>query len=229
MKKSLDNIADVKKTFKDKGLLKKALTHRSWVNENHENNGNNERLEFLGDAVLEFVVSGFLYDTFPNKEEGFLTNLRANTVNTVSLAALALKLNLGEEILLSKGEEIGGGRRNESLLADTVEALIGALYVDQGLKAAKEFIKINLLANIDINLKDPIKDSKSKLQETVQAKGLDTPRYYVAKESGPDHDKEFEVEVMVDGKVIARGNGKSKNRAEQDAAAIALEYFEAKG
>lgn len=219
---------DIKNKFKNSEFYDLALTHRSWVNENPAaSKGHNERLEFLGDAVLEFVVSSFLYSEFPDKEEGFLTALRANIVNTKNLSVLAKKLSLGEQIRLSKGEEQGGGRINESLLADTLEAVIGALYVDSGLKEAKEFIHQNLLSDIDEKLREPLKDPKSRLQEIVQSKGLAAPRYVVVRESGPDHNKNFVVEVHFNGEAAAKGEGKSKNRAEQAAAEAALANFEA--
>lgn len=228
MKKLFNNIEDIKESFSDTSLLELALTHRSWVNENTSAHGNNERMEFLGDAILEFVVSSFLYKKFADKEEGFLTALRANIVNTQSLGGLAKKLGLGPSLKLSKGEEQGNGRENESLLADTVEAIIGALYIDGGLKSAKSFIDSCLLANIEEMLQIPLKDSKSRLQEVVQARGMGTPKYSVVSEVGPDHDKEFEVEVAINGQKLAKGTGKSKSRAEQAAATAGLVNFEAK-
>src|SRR3989339_238035 len=140
----MTNITTLSKSFKNKNLLEQALTHRSWVNENPEIRGTNERLEFLGDAILEFVVSKEIYKMFPDQEEGYLTSLRANLVNTKNLANLAIKIGVGEKIFLSKGEEDGGGRNNPSLLADTVEAIIGSLFLDQGLEAAEKFIIENI-------------------------------------------------------------------------------------
>lgn len=219
-------LEEVKKSFKDKSLFEHAMTHRSWINENPNVRRSNERLEFLGDAVLELVVSDHIYHEFPNEEEGFLTTLRANIVNTQNLARVANKINLGSEILLSKGEEMGNGRENESLLADTTEALIGAMYLDSGLESAQEFIMQNLLAQLSDKLALPLKDAKSRLQEQVQSTGLPTPKYKTVSESGPDHDKEFVVEVLVDNKAYAQGVGKSKNRAEQAAAEAALVKWE---
>ena len=212
----------IKKLFKDKSLLDLALTHRSWINENKRGRETNERLEFLGDAVLEFVVSNELYQRFPKKPEGFLTALRANLVNTTNLANFAKTIGLGKEIYLSKGEEEGNGRNNSSILADSVEALIGALYRDGGTEAAYSFITQNLLANLDEKLKEPLKDPKSSLQELVQAQGEITPKYKVVSETGPDHNKTFVVEVVVGGKVLATEKGKSKSIAEQEAATAAL-------
>ncbi len=208
--------------FKNKDLLKQALTHRSWVNENSENNGTNERLEFLGDAILEFIVSKEIYARFPKEEEGYLTALRANLVNTKNLGSVATSLKIGEMILLSKGEEDGGGRLNSSLLADTVEAIIGALFLDQGIEASEKFINENILIDVDKKASLPLKDPKSLLQEKVQAKGYSAPKYQVISEMGPDHNKEFTVEVIVNGKPEAKGTGKSKSEAEQDAASSAL-------
>jgi len=180
----------------------------------------------LGDAVLEYVVSSFLYKKLPDKEEGFLTALRANIVNTKNLSEFARTTDIGEELHLSKGEEAGGGRENASLLADTVEAIIGAIYIDRGLDAAQEFIKENLLSDLDQKLAEPLKDPKSRLQEQVQANGYPTPKYKVVDEKGPDHAKEFTIEVMVDKKVIGKGTGNSKSSAEQDAAERALDEID---
>lgn len=218
----MDNLVNLKKLFHNQELLDQALTHKSWVNEHQNVRGSNERLEFLGDAVLEFVVSEELYQRFPEKEEGYLTTLRANLVNTQNLASLAQKLNLGEGLLLSKGEEDGGGRDNPSLLADTVEAIIGALFLDQGMAEATAFIKENIITEIPQKVENPLKDAKSRLQEYVQAKSLATPKYKVVSEAGPDHDKKFVIEVMVGGKSWGVGEGKSKATAEQNAAIEAL-------
>ena len=152
-----------------------------------------------------------------------MTALRANLVNTQNLAALALRLGVGQELFLSKGEEDGGGRENTSLLADTVEAIIGALYLDQGLDTVKSFIKANLVTEIPDKVSQPLKDAKSRLQEYVQAKGIPTPKYKVLEESGPDHEKRFIIEVEVNGSNWGMGEGKSKNQAEQAAAEKALE------
>ncbi|EKE05786.1 MAG: hypothetical protein ACD_19C00176G0008 [uncultured bacterium] len=208
--------------FLNNNLLQQALTHRSWVNENSDNHGTNERLEFLGDAVLEFLVSTEIYNKFPKEEEGYLTALRANLVNTKNLAEVAKKLNIGEMIKLSKGEEDGGGRTNSSLLADTVEAIIGALFLDQGIEASEKFIKENILVDTDKKAILPLKDPKSLLQEKVQAKNLPAPKYQVISEIGPDHNKEFIIEVVINGRPTAKGTGKSKSEAEQDAAGSAL-------
>ena len=210
------------KNFKDAALLDLALTHRSWVNEHKGVRSSNERLEFLGDAILEFIVSKDIYKRFPDKEEGYLTSLRANLVNTVSLAGVAKKLDLGPLLNLSKGEEESGGRVNPSLLADTVEAIIGAIFIDRGILDAEKFITESLLVETEKRASEPLKDPKSLLQEHVQSKSFPAPKYQVVEENGPDHDKKFVVEVIVSGQVWGRGEGKSKSVAEQEAASSAL-------
>ena len=194
----MTDLSSLEAKFKNKDLLTQALTHKSWVNENKGSRESNERLEFLGDAVLEFVVSNELYIRFPKKEEGYLTALRASIVNTVNLAEAARKMGVGESIFLSKGEEEGGGRDNPSLLADTMEAIIGDFFIDQGI-------------------------AKNKFQEFVQSQGLATPQYKVAEESGPDHDKSFTVNAVVGKETWGTGKGKSKSEAAQLAAEKALE------
>src|SRR6266404_727481 len=185
----MQKLDDLKKTFKDNDLFDQALTHKSWVNENPGKRGSNERLEFLGDAVLELIVTDYLYKKFPEQPEGYLTALRANIVNTINLATLAKKINLGEKIYLSKGESFTNGDKNNSLLADTTEAIIGAIYLDQGTKSARAFIVENLLGDLPEKLKAPLKDSKSRLQEGAQAVGFSAPKYKVTKTFGPDHDR----------------------------------------
>lgn len=219
---------DIKSLFKSNALLKQALTHRSWINENKGTGETNERLEFLGDAILEFVVSEKIFLIFEDKEEGFLTALRANLVNTKNLSRVAKKLNIGRLLYLSKGEEDGGGRENDSLLADTMEAIIGAILIDQGLEKAKGFIEENILVDTKEIAKKPLKDPKSMLQEVVQAKGLPAPKYKVSSEKGPDHSKEFIVQVLVNNKPIAKGKGKNKSTAAQDAAQNGLNVLEKK-
>ncbi len=215
----------IEKFFKNKDLLKQALTHKSWVNEHKNLRESNERLEFLGDAVLEFIVSKEVYLKLPKKEEGYLTALRANLVNTVNLSKVANRLNIGKVLYLSKGEEEGGGRNNPSILADTVEAVIGAVYLDGGIIKAEKFIKEYILDDLEQKIKEPLKDSKSKLQEVVQAKGLMAPKYEVVSEEGPDHDKGFLIRVIINNKPYAKGIGKNKSEAEQEAAKRALELF----
>ena len=208
--------------FKDKELLEQAFTHKSWVNENQNKRKSNERLEFLGDAILEYIVSKEIYANFPNKEEGYLTTLRSNLVNTKNLAHIAKKLGIGKRIFLSRGEEEGEGRKNPSLLADTLEAVIGALFLDQGIEVADEFVKKHLLSEIPEKISKPLKDAKSRFQEFVQSQGHAAPIYKVIKASGPDHNKKFIVEALVDGKPMGKGTGKNKSSAAQSAAENAL-------
>lgn len=213
----------IKNSFKDQNLFETALTHRSWVNENRGSRRSNERLEFLGDAVLEYVVSAKLYEYLPTKEEGYLTNLRANIVNTTNLSKIALKLEIQNGIYMAKGEKNAKGNENPSILADTIEAIIGAIYTDQGISKAEKFIYEHILEDLDKKINEPLKDPKSTLQEMVQADGFSTPFYKTIEENGPDHNKEFVVEVYIDKKVLGQGKGKNKSSAEQEAARAALE------
>ena len=219
----MNNIGKLQQIFKNKEFLRLALTHKSWVNEHPGERQSNERLEFLGDAILEFIISSELFRQFPKKEEGYLTALRANLVNTVNLAEVAKKMDVGASLYLSKGEEEGGGRQNQSLLADTVEAIIGALYLDGGIETAEHFIKENLIIEIPKKITKPLKDAKSRLQEYVQSQGFMAPKYAIIEQSGPDHNKNFVVEVFVNGESWGKGVGKSKSLAEQEAAKAGLE------
>ncbi|MBI2590646.1 MAG: ribonuclease III [Candidatus Blackburnbacteria bacterium] len=212
-------------TFKNKSYLHKAFVHRSYLNENKQENESNERLEFLGDAVLEFIVSNHLFAHFPKLDEGHLTALRSKLVNTISLAQTARELDLGDALYLSRGEEQSGGRTNTGLLANTVEALLGAIFLDQGVDGAREFVDKFILSKVPETVKESLKDPKSMLQEFVQARGLPAPGYKVVAETGPDHAKEFAVEVFIDKKSYASGKGNSKKAATQDAAAKALEEW----
>ncbi|MFC1649726.1 ribonuclease III [Patescibacteria group bacterium] len=216
----------ISKYIKNKDLLLLAFTHRSWLNENEKATKSNERLEFLGDAVLEFVVSSFLYEKYPDKEEGFLTALRARLVNTASLAQVGKDLDLGDNLRLSKGEEETGGRTNDSLLANTVEAIIGAIYIENGVKAAEKFINLYILKYVSEFESKPLKDFKSRLQEAVQAKGMSAPKYVVVSEKGLDHDKTFSVQVVIDGNGYEVGVGKSKSLAAQAAAENTFNKFQ---
>ncbi len=211
--------------FKNKTLLKTAFAHRSFMN---ENKGfvpeHNERLEFLGDAVLELVSSDFLFKRFPEKPEGELTALRAALVNTQSIYEAALKLNMNDYLLLSKGEARDTGRARVFILADAFEALIGAVYLDKGYSEAKEFIAENILYKIDEIVEKRLwQDPKSRFQELVQEKESATPKYKLLKETGPDHDKKFVSAVFVGEQKIAEGEGKSKQESEQAAAKAALQ------
>lgn len=210
-------------SFSDQTLLKTALTHRSALNEKKGSHQSNERLEFLGDAVLELVVSDFLFKTYPQLSEGRLTQKRAAMVQTKTLAAAAFKLNLGQNLIMSKGEKKAGGQQNISLLANTFEALIGAVYLDQGFTQAAEFIYQNLLQNLNLLLNQAdIHDFKSQLQETWQKQFKTAPKYQLVKSFGPDHSKTFIVKVFFKGKLMGEGRGKTKQAAEQIAAKSAI-------
>jgi ribonuclease III len=210
-------------TFKNKQLLKQAFIHRSYLNETKEKLSSNERLEFLGDSILSFVVSQYLYNTFPQFNEGLLTNIRSLVVNTKSLALIAKEYNFGEYLMLSKGEEESHGRTNESLLANSVEALLGALFIDQGIEAVREFILSILSPKIaDIVEQKTFKDPKSLLQEYVQSQKQNSPVYKVLKEEGPPHAKTFTIGVFIQDTLLGEGTGKSKQEAEESAAKEAL-------
>ncbi len=212
-------------TFKDKGLLRQAFVHRSYINENREaaGNGHNERLEFLGDAVLELVITDYLYQKYPDKTEGDLTSYRSALVNATTCAAVATKLGVNDFLILSKGEAKDTGRARQYILANTLEAVIGALYMDQGYEVAKEFISLHISPLIDdILAKGSWIDAKSLFQEKAQDIEEKTPEYRTVKEAGPDHDKKFTVGVFIGSKQIATGEGKSKQDAEQEAAKKAL-------
>ncbi len=213
-------------TFKNQDLLTNALTHRSALNENLSTSSeSNERLEFLGDAVLELATTKFLFAAMPEEQEGMLTAYRSALVKTTTLAEVAQELGLGEMLFMSKGEEASGGRQNIGLLANTVEAVLGALYLDQGFDAAYSLIETYILPRLEeIKQKKLYKDAKSQLQEFVQSKGFAAPDYVVIDESGPDHDREFTIKVLVDGLEAGRGKGKSKQLAQQSAAQYVLEH-----
>ena len=208
-------------TFKDISLLKLALTHSSYGNEVYRDKMyNNERLEFLGDAVLEIIVSEFLFSTKQELPEGQLTKIRASIVCEPTLAMCAKNISLNEYIMLGKGEEVTGGRFRASIISDAMEAVIGAIYKDGGIECAKDFINKYILNDID--RKTLFVDSKSILQERVQAGHLEAPQYRLVSSSGPDHCKVFEVEVLVDDKVVGTGSGNTKKAAEQQAAYNAI-------
>ena len=205
--------------FNDQTLLKTALTHRSAINEKKGSHQSNERLEFLGDAILELVVSDFLFKTYPKLSEGRLTQKRAAIVQTKTLAAAAIKLNLGQSLIMSKGEKKAGGQTNVSLLANTFEALIGAIYLDQGFTKAADFIYQNLLHKLTLLLNQTdIHDFKSQLQETWQKQFQTAPKYQLVKSFGPDHNKTFIVKVFLKRQLKGEGRGKTKQAAEQAAA-----------
>jgi ribonuclease-3 len=213
--------------FKNEELLIRALTHRSALNEkNSSAEVSNERLEFLGDAVLELATTKFLFDKYPQEPEGILTAYRSSLVKTESLAQVSLNLNLGEKLHMSRGEEATGGRTNIGILADTMEAVLGGLYLDQGFNSVVVLLEEILFPNIDEIITNKLyKDAKSYLQEIVQALGFETPKYEVITEVGPDHDKEFTISVSVDNAVAGRGSGKSKQHAQQAAASEAVKKY----
>jgi len=211
--------------FGNKDLLTQAFTHRSYLNENPSFNlEHNERLEFLGDAVIELIVTEYLYKQYPEKPEGDLTNWRAALVNAKMLTSVAEELGFNDFLLLSRGEAKEGGKARAYILANTFEALLGALYLDSGYKPADEFIKKYLLKNLSNIIKDgSYKDSKSKFQEEAQERASVTPNYKVMKESGPDHEKSFVVGVFLGDELVAEGEGSSKQEAEEAAAKKAIE------
>ena len=206
--------------FKNKSLLQTAFTHRSYINENRKGVlEHNERLEFLGDAVLELISTHFLYIKYPDKTEGDLTSYRSALVNAVTLSEVATKLGMNEFLLLSRGETKDIGRARQYILANTMESFIGALFLDQGYAVAEVFIKKYILSLIDdIVAKKSWLDAKSFFQEKAQEEESVTPSYTVLKETGPDHDKRFTVAVEIGRERIATGEGQSKQEAEQRAA-----------
>ena len=209
--------------FKNITLLQNALTHSSYANERwHNSLMSNERLEFLGDSSLGMVVAEHLYRTFPDRPEGELTRMRADMVCETSLAAVAQQLELGKHLLLGHGEEQGGGRNRASILADAVESVIAASFLDGGMGAAETFVRKFVLCNVPTKQMQNL-DYKTALQEQIQKKKDQKLAYALVGESGPDHDKSFVVEVSLNGTVVGKGTGTSKKRAEQDAARVALE------
>jgi ribonuclease-3 len=208
--------------FNNITLVQNALTHSSYANERwHDSLRSNERLEFLGDSILGMVVAEHLYKNFPNRPEGELTRMRADMVCETSLAAVAEKISLGGHLLLGHGEERFGGRSRASILADAVESLIAAAFLDGGMEAARRFIARFILTDVPVKKLHNV-DYKTSLQELVQQKKDQTITYTLTGESGPDHDKQFQVEVSLNGTVIGMGVGTSKKRAEQDAARVAI-------
>ncbi len=217
--------------FNDPGLLDQALTHKSYSHE--AGNGKQtvvphyESLEFLGDSILGFVISDFLYTSDPNLTEGELTKIRAQLVSTSQLASQSLRLELGKYLKLSRGEEKTGGREKRAIMADLFESLVASIYIDSGLEAVRAFIEeqfrpqVELLARGELELRD----SKSSLQEELHRRGFPSPQYDVIRESGPDHEKTFFVGVSVQGNVLAEGKGRSKKEAESEAAQKAIDQM----
>ena len=208
--------------FRDISLLQHALTHSSYANERwHNSLLSNERLEFLGDSVLGMLVAEYLYKTFPDRPEGELTRMRADMVCEKTLAAAANRIGLGDHLLLGHGEERFGGRNRDSILADAMESVIAACFLDGGLEAALGFVRQFILVEVPV-VRMHNADYKTALQELVQQKKNQVLAYALVGQSGPDHDKEFSVEVSLNGTVVGRGTGSSKKRAEQDAARDAI-------
>ena len=213
---------EIKYTFKNKELLKKALTHTSYANEKRIES--NEKLEFLGDSILEFISSKYLYSNYPSLKEGEMTKVRATVVCEKSLYKIAKKHNFSEFLYLGKSEQLTGGKNRPAILADSVEAIIAAMYLDGGLKEVEKFIINNLKEEIEIATKHVgDRDYKTVLQEKLQEHGDVKIVYEITKEEGPDHNKSFEAQVSLNGKVLAKGKGKSKKEAHMQAAKKALE------
>jgi len=212
--------------FHNKQLLRQAFTHASYVNEHRFNqHEDNERLEFLGDAVLELTVSEHLYGLFPDRPEGELTKLRAAIVCEPSLVRFAERLEFGKYVLLGKGEEMTGGRTRPALLADVFESFVGALYLDQGLEAVTAFLHRYIFSQIVFDGKLQTTDYKTELQELTQHHNMGALEYRIVEERGPAHEREFVSEVWMDGRSLGRGTGRSKKEAEQQAAQVALEQL----
>ena len=213
--------------FKNEGLLRQAMTHSSHANEHHGTHLDcNERLEFLGDSVLGFVTADYLYTHYPELPEGELTKLRAAVVCEGALCEIARELGIPEEIRLGHGEEMGGGRKRASILADATEALLGAIYLDGGIEPARAYVLRFIPHKVDVAVAGgAFKDYKTMLQEIVQKNKQETLEYRLAGQSGPDHDKRFTMELLLNSNVFAQGIGKSKKEAEQMAAKKALEIM----
>ncbi len=211
--------------FHNISLLQNALTHSSYANERwHNSLLSNERLEFLGDSILGMLVAEYLFRNFPDRPEGELTRMRADMVCEKTLAAVANRIHLGDHLLLGHGEETGGGRTRDSILADATESVIAASFLDGGMEAALRFIRRFILVEVPVT-KLHNADYKTQLQELVQQKRNQTLTYTLAGESGPDHDKHFDVELSLNGSVVGKGCGSSKKRAEQDAARDAIAHL----
>jgi len=210
-------------TFKNKQLANQVFIHRSYLNETTETLESNERLEFLGDSILSFVVSSHIFGKYKTSKEGQLTSIRSVLTNTETLYEISKELGLGELLKLSKGEEAGGGRKNKTILANTLEALIGGIFIDQGIEAAKKFIEDNIISEAERIIEaQGLKDPKSALQEKIQESLRESPVYKVIQEEGPDHNKSYVIGVYIGEKLLAEGSGKSKQEAEKSAARNAL-------
>ncbi|MBQ7256017.1 MAG: ribonuclease III [Oscillospiraceae bacterium] len=212
-------------TFKNKQLLKNALTHSSYANENRASKcPDNERLEFLGDSILGFVIADALYQQFPDKPEGELTRIRADLVCEGNLARVAATIHLGDALLLGHGEANSGGRKRDSIVSDAMESVLAAVYLDGGFDAAKAIILRLILGDVPED-KPRVIDYKTLFQELVQQTKNQAIHYVLVGESGPDHDKHFKMEAILNGKIVGKGSGSSKKRAEQEAARDAIEHL----
>lgn len=217
---------EIRYKFKDKNLLKRALTHSSYANETRDANKSNERLEFLGDSILSIIVSEYIFKNFKDLPEGELTKIRASLVCEKSLCAFSRELNVGNYLLLGKGELQSGGNTRSSILADAFEAVLAAMYLDGGMEVAKSHVLRFVLKELDNFQSDEVfKDYKTMLQEIVQRNPEEILQYVLADESGPDHDKQFAVNVKLNSNIFSTGIGHSKKQAEQDAARKALELM----
>lgn len=209
--------------FKNKKLATQVFTHRSYLNESTDEEESNERLEFLGDSILSFIVSSYIYEHYPHLKEGELTSLRSVLTNTQTLYKFADLLKLGEHLKLSKGEESTGGRTNKTILANTFESLLGGIFIDQGIEAATKLVHEVIIANMDEVVSDQgLKDPKSMLQEKTQEVSKMSPVYKIVNEDGPDHAKIYTAGVFLNSKLLAEGSGHSKQEAEKNAAHNAL-------
>jgi ribonuclease-3 len=223
--KELENKIGV--NFKNQEYLITALTHRSYLNENRDNSSeNNERLEFLGDAVLELITSVYLFETYPERPEGELTSFRSAIVRTESLAEASRGLGVGEYLRMSRGEAESGGADKDYLLANTYESILGAIYMDQGYEECKKFVHKTLVPKVENIVENRLDiDSKTKIQEMIQSEYKVTPTYDVIDEEGPDHDKTFTVAVKIEDETIGTGKGSSKQKAEEDAASDGIKFL----
>ena len=221
--KALEN--NLKYTFKNKSLLTNALTHSSYANEMRNGINSNERLEFLGDSVLSIIVADYLFKELPNKPEGELTKLRASLVCEKSLCGFSRELEIGKYLLLGKGEDKGGGRERDSILADAFEAVLAAIYLDGGMDVARKHVMRFILPELSHKDDEVFKDYKTALQEIIQRNPEESVSYTLVGEEGPDHNKIFKVEVRLNSNTIGKGKGKSKKQAEQMAAKQALQLM----
>jgi len=232
MKKQMEKFNDIQKniglTFKNPELLEVALTHRSYLNEHQGAKlENNERLEYLGDAVLELIISDYIFKKYTDKAEGELTSIRSAVVRTESLAEESRRLGIGENLKMSKGEKDSGGKDKDYLLANAYEAVLGAIYLDSGIEECIKFVHRTLIPKIDHIVEHHLFiDPKTQAQEIIQARYKTTPTYVIVKEEGPDHDKKFTVALLINKKEKAQGQGTSKQKAEENAALAAIEKIE---